>query len=111
VNITITESAINQITNVLSKEPAGSYMRIFVDSGGCGGYKYSFSVDDSKVYDDCTIVQGAASVLIDGISAQFLEGATVDYVESLQKSAFKITNPNTVSSCGCGSSFTLIDKY
>ena len=111
MNITITKAASNKIASILSNESSETYMRIFVEGGGCSGFKYSFSLDDSKAHDDWDIIQDAASVLIDGISAQYLEGATVDYVETLQSSSFSITNPNTVSTCGCGSSFTLSDKY
>ena len=106
MNVTLTEAASTQIASILSKEPSGTYMRIFVEGGGCSGFKYSFGLDDSKVHDDWTITQGAASVLIDGISAQYLDGATVDYIATLQSAAFKISNPTAGHTCGCGSSFT-----
>jgi iron-sulfur cluster insertion protein len=108
MNITITESASAKIAEILAEEnnPA-IQLRMFVQGGGCSGFSYGFALDDEKNEDDWEIQVGASSVLVDAMSAQYLEGATVDYVEDLMGASFKINNPGATSTCGCGSSFSM----
>jgi iron-sulfur cluster insertion protein len=80
---------------------------MFVQGGGCSGFSYGFTLDEIKNEDDWEIPIGASSVLVDSMSAQYLEGAEIDYSESIMGSEFKIKNPNAVSTCGCGSSFSV----
>lgn len=105
--ITLTNSAIVKITEVLAEEnnPAMK-LRMFVQGGGCSGMSYGFSMDEVQNEDDFVIEAGTSRVLIDSVSAQYLQGAEVDYIEDLQGSQFKISNPNAQTSCGCGSSFS-----
>lgn len=100
MNIVITESASLKIAEVLASGPADHYLRIFVQGGGCAGFSYGFVIDD--LLDD-SLVSG--SVRVDVISAQYLEGATIDYVEELMWSSFKVRDLVEFGSCGCGSSF------
>lgn len=107
MNITITESAQGKIAEILSEEQNPSLrLRMFVQGGGCSGMSYGFSLDEEKNEDDFEIPAGMSSVLVDSMSFQYVDGATVDYVEDLQGSRFSINNPQAKTSCGCGSSFS-----
>jgi iron-sulfur cluster insertion protein len=106
--ITITESAQTKITDILAEENNPDLkLRMFVQGGGCSGFSYGFTLDEMKNEDDFEFVVGSTSVLVDVMSAQYVQGATVDYIEDLMGSEFKIINPNAVSTCGCGSSFSV----
>lgn len=103
----ITESAQGKIAEILSEENNPSLrLRMFVQGGGCSGMSYGFSLDEEKNEDDFEIPAGSSSVLVDSMSFQYVDGATVDYVEDLQGSRFSINNPQAKTSCGCGSSFS-----
>jgi len=84
----------------------GAAFRIRVDGGGCMGFRYVMDIDDAVSDDDVRSSGGNAVIVVDGMSAPFLRGATVDWVEDLAGDRFEITNPNAVSSCGCGTSFS-----
>ena len=101
--IKFTDKAIKQINNLLSKRDKGSFFRIAIKGGGCSGFQYDFSYDLKPSDDD--LVQN--NILIDKQSADLLKGSEIDYVDELIGESFKITNPQTKSSCGCGVSFSL----
>jgi len=101
--IKFTDKAIKQINNLLSKKDKGSFFRIAIKGGGCSGFQYDFSYDLKPSEDD--LVQN--NILIDKQSADLLKGSVIDYVDELIGESFKITNPQTKSSCGCGVSFSL----
>ncbi len=104
--VELTENAGKQIAKILSGEAAGTVLRIAVSGGGCSGFQYEYNlVQETAADDDLVLRRSGATVLIDNMSLQFLEGAKIDYVDDLVGQAFKITNPNTVASCGCGNSF------
>jgi len=106
--ITLTESAINKITEVLSEEDnPKARLRMFIQGGGCSGFSYGFVIDDEQNEDDFEIPAGSSSVLVDSMSFQYLQGSTVDYEENLMGSSFKIDNPQAQTTCGCGSSFSV----
>ena len=106
--ITITESAQTKITDILAEENNPDLkLRMFVQGGGCSGFSYGFTLDEIKNEDDFEFVVGSTSVLVDAMSAQYVQGAELDYTENLMGSEFKIKNPNAVSTCGCGSSFSV----
>lgn len=106
--ITITESAQNKIIDILAEENKPELrLRMFVQGGGCAGFNYGFMLDEEKSEDDFEISAGPAKIVIDSMSAQYIEGSTVDYEETLMGSNFKISNPQAVSTCGCGSSFSI----
>jgi iron-sulfur cluster assembly accessory protein len=104
--ITVTDSAFRRVNDLIAENPEyrGKGLRISVETGGCAGMQYGMQFDEAKPGDQC-IEQNGVEVLIDEDSADFLGGATVDYVDSLTGAGFKITNPNIARSCGCGSSF------
>lgn len=106
--ITITESARTKIADIIAEENNPQFkLRMFVQGGGCSGFSYGFTLDEMKNEDDFEFEAGATSVLVDAMSAQYLQGAEVDYVESLMGAEFKIKNPTATSTCGCGSSFSV----
>ncbi len=100
--IYLTENAKNQISEVLS-DGSGKYVRAFVQGGGCSGFSYNFSVEEDKEEDDFVF----ENLLIDSMSMQYFENATIDYKDDLSGSQFVISNPNATSTCGCGSSFSV----
>jgi iron-sulfur cluster insertion protein len=106
--ITITESAQTKITDILAEENNPELkLRMFVQGGGCSGFSYGFTLDEMKTDDDFEFVVGSTSVLVDVMSAQYVQGAEIDYIEDLMGSEFKIKNPNATTTCGCGSSFSV----
>lgn len=102
----VTPEAASRIFNLLEGEDK-PYFRVRVDSGGCSGFQYKFDFDAQKNDDDLTLIQHGVTVLIDDISMGFLTDAKLDYVEELVGSYFKVINPNTTASCGCGTSFSV----
>ena len=101
--IKFTDKAIKQINHLLMKKDSGTFFRIAILGGGCSGFKYDFSFDNKQETEDLKFNQ----VLIDKNSAEMLKGSEIDYVSELIGDSFKITNPQTKSSCGCGVSFAL----
>ncbi len=101
--IKFTDKALKQINTLLSKKDKGSFFRIAIKGGGCSGFQYEFTFDKDKLEDDLSYEK----ILIDKTSADLLKGSEVDYVHELIGSQFKITNPQSKSSCGCGVSFSL----
>ena len=101
--IKFTENAIKQINHLLSKKDKGSFFRIAIKGGGCSGFQYDFSFDKAIEKDDLKF----ENILIDKTSADLLKGSEVDYVSELIGDSFKISNPQSKSSCGCGTSFSL----
>jgi iron-sulfur cluster insertion protein len=108
MNLTITESAATRMAALLSEDnqPEQTKVRVFVQGGGCSGMEYGFTFDDEKNEDDWEIPAGTSTVLIDSMSAQYLQSAEIDYVEDITGARFKINNPNAETTCGCGSSFS-----
>jgi iron-sulfur cluster insertion protein len=106
--IEITNSAILKIADILAEENNPNIMlRTFVQGGGCSGFNYGFTLDEEQNEDDFVIKKPGMTVLVDAMSMQYLQGATIDYTEELMGSNFVIKNPNAQSTCGCGSSFSV----
>ena len=101
--IKFTDKAIKQINNLLSQKDKGSFFRIAIKGGGCSGFKYDFSFDKNPKDEDLKF----NNILIDKASADLLKGSEVDYASELIGDSFKISNPRSKSSCGCGVSFSL----
>ena len=101
--IKFTDKAIKQINNLLVEKAKGSFFWIAIKGGGCSGFQYDFSFDTKAEQDDLVF----NNVLIDKKSAELLNGSEVDYVSELIGESFKITNPQSKSSCGCGVSVSL----
>lgn len=106
--ITITDSAKYKIQDIIAEENNPKLkLRMFVQGGGCSGFTYGFTLDEDQNDDDFTLEAGSVNVIIDSMSAMYIQDATIDYVETLMESSFKITNPNATTTCGCGSSFSI----
>jgi iron-sulfur cluster assembly protein len=104
--VTVTEAAAAKVIELRSREgKADARLRLFVKSGGCSGFSYGLAFDDRLADDDRVEDHDGVPIVIDAFSAQHVDGAEIDYVDSLMGSGFAINNPNAVSSCACGSSF------
>ncbi len=101
--IKFTDNAIKQINYLLSQKDNGDFFRIAIKGGGCSGFKYDFSFDKKTNVEDLKF----NNIVIDKTSADLLKGSEVDYVSELIGDSFKVSNPQSKSSCGCGVSFSL----
>ena len=101
--INFTENAVERINALVTKKPQGTFFRIAVKGGGCSGFKYDFTFDNRIQEDDLK----HENIVIDKSSLEMLKGSKVEYANELIGNSFKITNPKTKSSCGCGISFSL----
>lgn len=106
--IVLTDATVSKVKQLLEQEnnPALK-LRVFVEGGGCSGMKQGFSLEEESSEDDTVVSRDGVTILIDPMSLQYLNGAEIDYKEELMGSSFVIKNPNAVSTCGCGSSFTV----
>ena len=100
--INFSKKAVEKISQLLSKKPPGTFFRIAVKGGGCSGFKYDFSFDSKIENNDLK----HENIVIDKSSLDMLKGSQVDFTNELIGSSFKISNPKTKSSCGCGVSFS-----
>ncbi|HEX6141340.1 MAG TPA: iron-sulfur cluster insertion protein ErpA [Geminicoccaceae bacterium] len=104
----VTESAARRIGEIIAGEGRNDVrLRVSVSGGGCSGFQYGFDLDDRDEDGDITVQNGAATVVIDGMSLLYMMGCEVDYVEDLTGSYFRVNNPNASASCGCGNSFAI----
>ena len=100
--INFSEKAVERINQLIAKKPSGTFFRIAVKGGGCSGFKYDFSFDNKL--DEADLKH--ENIVVDKSSLQLLKGSQVDFTEELIGESFKISNPKTKSSCGCGISFS-----
>ncbi|HVP86213.1 MAG TPA: iron-sulfur cluster insertion protein ErpA [Rhizomicrobium sp.] len=105
--MTVSARAARRIADILNAEPGPVMLRLAVTGGGCSGFQYTFTLDDTRMDDDLVIERDGATVLVDPMSLDFLKGAELDFVDDLIGAAFKVNNPNASSSCGCGTSFSV----
>ena len=108
--LTITESAATKIKQLLADEPDVGVLRIAIQGGGCSGFQYGLGFDTAAAEGDLEFEQHGVTVVVDPFSAPYLQGAEVDYVDSIQAAGFAVNNPNAVASCGCGHSFQVADE-
>ena len=107
VPLVFTDAAANKVLELINEEgnPALK-LRVFVSGGGCSGFQYGFTFDETANDDDTSMVKNGVTLLIDPMSYQYLVGAEIDYQESIEGAQFVIKNPNASSTCGCGSAST-----
>ena len=108
-NMTLTERAAEEVQKFIAQEQVPvdtAGLRVSVLPGGCSGFKYSLNIEERALDDDMVHEINGVRVFVDGFSAQYLTGVTIDYVSSMQGSGFTFTNPNATGGCGCGTSFT-----
>jgi iron-sulfur cluster assembly protein len=109
VDLKVTDKAIEQVRIFIgqSEAPAETAgLRVAVMPGGCAGFRYALNIEDGPQDDDIVIERDGLSIFVDVFSGQYLSGAELDYVETMQASGFKFTNPNASGGCGCGDSFS-----
>lgn len=105
--ITLTENAVGKLKDLFAEENNPNLLlRVFVQGGGCSGFQYGFTFDETRSEDDFDL-EAEVPVVVDSMSMQYLQGATIDYKEDLMGASFSIVNPQAVSTCGCGSSFSV----
>lgn len=110
--LSLTESAAAKIKELMAEEPEGeaTVLRVAIQGGGCSGFQYGLGFDRSAIEGDLEFDHYGVRVVVDPFSAPYLRGASVDFINGLQESGFKIENPNAVASCGCGHSFQVADE-
>ncbi|MEM8770897.1 MAG: iron-sulfur cluster insertion protein ErpA [Pseudomonadota bacterium] len=107
VPVSVSKRAARRIAAILSKEPAGSMLRVAVEGGGCSGFQYKFDIVDARGDDDLVLDADGYSVLVDSVSVEYMSGSVIDFSDELIGAAFKIENPNATAACGCGTSFSV----
>jgi len=105
-DLSLTPSAAKRVAFIASKQGKEPILRLSVDGGGCAGFSYKFALGEVEEGDAQTST-GGVTLVVDPVSLDLIDGSQVDYVEDLGGAAFKVTNPNAASGCGCGSSFSV----
>ena len=106
--LVFTNSAATKVRALIDEEGNDALkLRVFISGGGCSGFQYGFTFDESVNDDDAVIERGGVKLLVDPMSMQYLVGAEIDYTEGLEGAQFVIRNPNASTTCGCGSSFSV----
>jgi iron-sulfur cluster insertion protein len=106
--VSLSASAAKRVAWLLEQEEQpGLMLRVAVSGGGCSGFQYGFSLDDTVNPDDRTFERDGVTAVIDEASLELLAGSEIDYVEELVGASFQVKNPNAASSCGCGASFSI----
>lgn len=108
VIISLTDNAAAKVKTLIDEEGKPELkLRVFVTGGGCSGFQYGFSFEESVSDEDTIVENKGATLLVDPLSYQYLVGSKVDYVENLEGARFVVNNPMATSTCGCGSSFSV----
>lgn len=106
--LSLSDSAVKRLADLVQFEGKPDLMlRVSVSGGGCSGFQYEFSFDETVGDDDVVVARDGVRVVIDNMSLMYLLGSEIDFKENLSGSAFSIRNPNATSSCGCGTSFAV----
>jgi iron-sulfur cluster assembly protein len=107
--LSVTEAAAAKIKQLMAEESDVSVLRVAIQGGGCSGFQYGLGFDSGAAEGDLEFHEHGVTVVVDPFSAPYLQGAEVDYVDSIQAAGFAINNPNAVASCGCGHSFQVAE--
>ena len=105
--ISLTPSAAARVAWIAERQSRPAILRLAVDGGGCAGFTYKFELADAAQGDDLVAQTDGVKLVVDPLSLELVKGSAVDFVEDLGGAAFKVTNPNAASGCGCGSSFSV----
>ena len=105
--IRLTSAAAARVAAIAARQNKPAILRLSVEGGGCSGFQYKFGLADAADGDDLVVETDGVALVVDPVSLDLVAGAEVDYVESLGGAAFRVTNPNAASGCGCGSSFAI----
>ena len=107
-NIQFSERAAAKVKALMVAEGEDDLrLRVFVTGGGCNGFSYGFTFDETVAEDDAVVDREGVSMVVDAMSYPYLEGSEVDYVEDLNGAQFVVANPNAAATCGCGNSFSI----
>jgi iron-sulfur cluster assembly accessory protein len=106
-DIALTPAAAARVATIAERQNKPAILRLSVEGGGCSGFQYRFGLADAPDSDDVVTETDGVRLVVDSISLDLVRGAEVDYVESLGGAAFRVTNPNAASGCGCGTSFSI----
>ncbi|MYD97734.1 MAG: iron-sulfur cluster insertion protein ErpA [Gammaproteobacteria bacterium] len=108
VNLQFSPRAADKVRELIEDEGNNALkLRVFITGGGCSGFSYGFTFDDSIAADDSVVERNGVTAVVDPMSYQYLAGAEIDYKEDLSGAQFVVTNPNASSTCGCGNSFAI----
>jgi iron-sulfur cluster insertion protein len=105
--ISLTESAAARVQMIAQKQAKPAILRLSIEGGGCSGFQYRFGLAEAVEADDQVAERNGVKLVVDSISLDLVDGAEVDYVESLGGAAFRVNNPMAASGCGCGASFSV----
>ena len=106
--INFSDNAVKKVKELIDEEGTPDLkLRVFVSGGGCSGFQYGFTFEESENDDDTKVTKDSVTLLIDPMSLQYLAGAEINYQDNVQGSQFVIKNPNATTTCGCGSSFSV----
>jgi iron-sulfur cluster assembly protein len=104
--LSLTDAAATKLRELTAEETNPQVgLRVYIQSGGCSGFRYGMMIEDSPLPDDNVVEANGIKVYVDGKSVTYLSGSQIDYVDTLMGAGFTVNNPNAVSACGCGSSF------
>jgi len=106
-DIILTPNAAKRVAAIALRQSKPAMLRLAVDGGGCAGFTYRFALADAVEEGDAVASTDGVTLVVDPVSLDLVRGSAVDYVEDLGGAAFKVTNPNAASGCGCGSSFSV----
>lgn len=107
-SINLSARAVRKIQQLVAEEENQELkLRVYITGGGCSGFQYGFSFEEQAAEDDAAIQRDGVTLLVDPMSFQYLAGSEVDYTEGLEGSRFIVNNPNAVTTCGCGASFSI----
>jgi iron-sulfur cluster insertion protein len=106
--VRLSENAARRVAYLkLQENVPGAFLRLAVSGGGCSGFQYGFSFDDTRQLDDVVCERDGVQLVIDTVSLELVKGAEIDFVEDMMGASFQVKNPNAASSCGCGNSFSV----
>jgi iron-sulfur cluster insertion protein len=106
--VSLTASAARRVATLRAQENApNAFLRLQVSGGGCSGFQYGFSFDDTQQDGDIAFERDGVTLIVDDVSLELVKGAEIDFVEDMMGASFQVKNPNAASSCGCGNSFSV----
>ncbi len=107
MSVSLSESAAKRVEWIAQRQASPAVLRLSVEGGGCSGFQYRFGLAEGIEQDDDITERDGVKLVVDPVSLELIDGSEVDFVESLGGAAFRVTNPQAASGCGCGSSFSV----
>lgn len=107
MSVSLSQSAADRVAWIAERQGKPAVLRLSVEGGGCSGFQYRYGLADEIDAEDSVVARGEVKLVVDPVSLDLVDGSEVDFVESLGGSAFRITNPQAASGCGCGASFSV----